>query len=131
MNYRKILENYIYGNKDTMKEQLVEAIKHILDKNNELKAAILKNHDLYESKCNENTKLQEENKELKKIKTDGFMVNNPWLFKYLSEVYIPKSKVKEKIEEIDEKIKYENNEKVLIWLHKQRKVLQDLLGKEK
>ena len=41
-----------------------------------------------------------------------------------------KSKVKEKIEEIDEKIKYENNEKVLIWLHKQKRVLQSLLEEE-
>ena len=98
MNYRKILENYIYGNKDTMKEQLVEAIKYILDENNELKSALKINHDLYESKCNQNTKLEEENKELKKVKTDGFMVNNPWLFKYLSEVYIPKSLVKEKFQ---------------------------------
>lgn len=49
---------------------------------------------------------------------------------YVDNNYIPKSKVKEKIEEIDEKIKYENNEKVLIWLHKQKRVLQSLLEEE-
>ena len=45
--------------------------------------------------------------------------------------YIPVSLVKEKIEELETKMKYENNEKVLIWLHKQRAVLQELLEKRK
>ena len=127
MNYRKILENYIYGNKDTMKEQLVEAIKYILDENNELKAALKINHDLYESKCNQNTKLEEENKESKKVKTDEFILNNPWLFKYLSEVYIPKSLVKEKIEEWDKSIKWANADDRYYAM----KILQDILGEEK
>ena len=43
--------------------------------------------------------------------------------------YIPKSKIKEKIEELNRKIKYEDNEKVIIWLHKQRNILQELLEK--
>lgn len=43
---------------------------------------------------------------------------------------IPVQKIKDKIEEITQKIKYEENEKVLIQLHKQRKVLQELIKKE-
>ena len=45
--------------------------------------------------------------------------------------YIEKSLVEEKIEEINRKIKHEDNEKVIIWLHKQRKILQELLEKRK
>lgn len=41
--------------------------------------------------------------------------------------FISKSKIEDKIEEIDKKIKREENEKVVIYLHKQRKVLQELL----
>lgn len=44
---------------------------------------------------------------------------------------IPVSLVEEKIEELNRKIKYEDNEKVIIWLHKQRKILQELLEKRK
>lgn len=42
---------------------------------------------------------------------------------------IPVSLVEGKIEELDRKIKYEDNEKVIIWLHKQKKILQELLEK--
>lgn len=45
--------------------------------------------------------------------------------------FISKSKVEDKIEEIAKKIKREENEKVVLYLHKQRKVLQELLEKEK
>lgn len=51
--------------------------------------------------------------------------------KELEENSIPVSSVKEKIEEINRKIKNEDNEKVIIWLHKQRKILQELLEKRK
>lgn len=40
---------------------------------------------------------------------------------------IPISVIQRKINEINEEIKHEDNEKVIIWLHKQRKVLQQLL----
>ena len=53
------------------------------------------------------------------------------LFENSSNYVIKKQKVKDKIEEIDEKIKYEDNEKVIIWLHKQKKILQELLEKRK
>lgn len=41
--------------------------------------------------------------------------------------YIPVQRIKDKIEEIDKKIKYEENEKVVIYLHKQKNILQKLL----
>ena len=40
---------------------------------------------------------------------------------------IYKQKVKDKIEELNQKIENEENEKVIVWLHKQISVLQDLL----
>lgn len=40
---------------------------------------------------------------------------------------IPIQKIQDKIEELDRKIRYEKNERVLIYLHKQKKVLQKLL----
>ena len=40
---------------------------------------------------------------------------------------ISKQKIKDKIEELNKKIASEENEKVILWLHKQRNVLQDLL----
>ena len=40
---------------------------------------------------------------------------------------IPIQKIQDKIEELDRKIRYEKNERLLIYLHKQKKVLQELL----
>ena len=45
--------------------------------------------------------LEEENKKLKKVKSDELIINNPWLFEYLNESYIFKSKVIKKIEELE------------------------------
>lgn len=86
-------------------------------------------------------KLQKESEELKEDR-DKFKKNllkritycnelEKDLFENGSNYVIPKEKVKDKIEEIDEKIKYEDNEKVIIWLHKQKKILQELLEKRK
>lgn len=41
--------------------------------------------------------------------------------------YIPKQKIKDKIEDLEKKMGYEQNEKSLIHLHKQRKILNELL----
>ena len=46
------------------------------------------------------------------------------------ENYISKQIIKSKIEEIGEKIKYEENEKAVIYLHKQKNILQELLESE-
>ena len=71
-----------------------------------------------------------ENEELKKL-----MAHKNWytqkleedLFENASNYVIKKQKVKEKIKEIGEKIKYEENEKVVIYLHKQKNILQEVL----
>lgn len=46
---------------------------------------------------------------------------------YIKENYIPIQKVKDKIKELENKIKYEQNAQVLVQLYKQIKVLQELL----
>jgi hypothetical protein len=66
-------------------------------------------------------KLQKENEELK---ADNYELNNR-ITDLLEN--IPIQKVKDKIKEIGEKIKYEENEKVVIYLHKQKNILQELL----
>ena len=48
-------------------------------------------------------------------------------YKLYWEESVPLSAIQNKIDEINEEIKHEDNEKVIIWLHKQRKVLQELL----
>lgn len=98
-----------YGDRIKTNLKLAKAIEHILSdykrvlkENEELN---LKYYMLYTGKI-ENLKAQEV-----KIKSQ----------------VIPVQKVKDKIEEIDKKIKYEENEKVVIYLHKQKNILQKLL----
>lgn len=75
-------------------------------------------------------RLQKENEELKNL-----MAHKNWytqkleedLFENASNYVIKKQKVKDKIKEIGEKIKYEENEKVVIYLHKQKNILQEVL----
>ena len=68
-------------------------------------------------------------KELEEFKKQVTEIENTNFIKYKN--YIPVSLVEEKLKELDRKIKYEDNEKVIIWLHKQRKILQELLEKRK
>ena len=75
-------------------------------------------------------KLQKENEELKNKLLDtleGQKVIKEETPQYIKENYISKEKVKDKIKEIGEKIKYEENEKVVIYLHKQKNILQELI----
>lgn len=73
-------------------------------------------------------KVKQLEKENKELKADNYELNNR-ITDLLEN--IPIQKVKDKIEEIDKKIKREENEKVVIYLHKQRKILQELLeGRE-
>lgn len=44
----------------------VQAIEKLVEDNNNLKAAALKNDDLYKEVCNKNKELEEENEKLKK-----------------------------------------------------------------
>lgn len=76
--------------------------------------------------------IEKENEELKKFITEGITVAPHSTYKnyrldFLRENFVSKKKIKDKIEEIDKKIKREENEKVVIYLHKQRKILQELL----
>ena len=70
---------------------------------------------------------QRENEELKEKIREHTLLISPY---YVKENYIPIQKVKDKIEEIVEKIKHEENEKVVIYLSKQKNILQELLESE-
>lgn len=78
-------------------------------------------------------KLQKENEELKLkekrriIGKYGEVEIHDAINRVLSNDYIPKQKIKSKIEELEKKMKNANNEKVLTQLYKQRRILQELL----
>lgn len=115
----KILENFINWLKidfeyDSGEE--IKAIEHILSD--------------YKRVLKENEELKEDRDKFKKALGRRITYCNELekdLFENGSNYVIPKQKVKDKIEEIDKKIKREENEKVVLYLHKQRKVLQELL----
>ena len=78
-------------------------------------------------------KLQKENEELRaKWNKDTHILQNQLDLANADRInnYIPVQKVKDKIEEIDKEIKYEENERVVIYLHKQKNILQELLESE-
>lgn len=109
----KILENYIYNKKDTMKEQLVQAIENLLKENEELKMKIhfINNNnldDLYE-------------KALEKTMTK-FLNDN------IEKDFIPVAKIKEKIEETEKTLLFENLEKwEYEYLQGRKKAYKELL----
>ena len=79
----------------------------------------------------QNKELRKENeelhKEIERMKSlDIYKLVEDWETSQL----IPIQKVKDKIEEIVEKIKHEENEKVVIYLSKQKNILQELLESE-
>lgn len=76
--------------------------------------------------------LQKENEKLKaKWDKDTHKLQNELDLTNADKInnYIPIQKVKEKIEELEEKMKHEYNRIILVQLFKQRKVLQELLNK--
>lgn len=78
------------------------------------------------------TKLVDQRKNLAgEIKYDNCIVSTTDLDFLLNMInedsYIAKEKIKDKIKKLEEKMKYENNEKILVYLHKQRKILRELL----
>ena len=118
--------------------QFEEAIKNLLTRYKDIKRI---NSDLQgeqEQLYNKIDKLEEENKKLKKVKSDELIINNPWLFEYLNELYIFKGKVKEKIEELDEVLYYAETEEGMAELKDYeydkakygKKILQELLREE-
>ena len=128
-----------YYNKEIV--ELARILQHILsDYKRVLKENERYRRSDYETICLENNELRETVdriqseyndllKEHEKLKAKIDVCN--WQEKSCKEIiqskYISIQKVKDKIEEIDEKIKREENEKVVIYLHKQRNILQELL----
>lgn len=96
----------------------------------------------YERVLKEN---EEQKREIERQKDINTIINKKGIDKYYEKVlektmtkflndniandFIPKKKVKEKIKELEEKMKYEYNRIILVQLFKQRKVLQELLNK--
>lgn len=73
--------------------------------------------------------LEEENTEIKNTKMNEYLHKNLWLAKYLNELYIPKQKVKDKIEELKKEYEIaleENSTKAFILKCKIR-ALEELL----
>lgn len=96
----------------------------------------------YERVLKEN---EEQKREIERQKDINTIINKKGIDKYYEKVlektmtkflnddiandFIPKKKVKDKIKELEEKMKYEDNRIILVQLFKQRKVLQELLNK--
>ena len=125
----KIINNFItYFNKNiqngnkadlTVLGEEINAIEHILSD--------------YKRVLKENKELQEDRNKFKKALGKRITYCNELekdLFENCSNYVIPIQKVKDKIKEIDKKIKYEENERVVIYLHKQKNILQELLESE-
>lgn len=106
-----------YGDRNTTNLKLERALENLLTRYKEL---------------------EEENKNMR----EEYLVNNPGMAKYLKDNYIFKSKVIEKIEELDIQIseceyadddieeRKQDIEKEKRLLLRDKKTLQDLLGKE-
>ena len=96
----------------------IEVIEHILS---DYKRVL----EINEVLLKENEELHKEIDRMKSL--DIYKLVEDWETGQL----IPIQKIKDKIKEIDKKIKYEENEKVVIYLHKQRNILQELLERRK
>lgn len=127
----KILENlkenvalFSGGWQPILKQEEKQAIENLINRNKELEEKNRVYHIKISNNLERIKQLEDTNKKLYEI---GKEIGKQ--HKYTSENYIPKSKVEETIEELNRKIKYEDNEKVIIWLHKQKKILQELLEK--
>lgn len=137
------LEQGSYGTEQKLKQQIKELKKENEELNNRCRNLDKEAQAYLEELAGDNTltrrtikQLQEENEELKnKLSLKQFDVNivyNDYLEK-LNEYErntIQIQRIKDKIKEIDKKIKYEENEKVVIYLHKQKNILQELLESE-
>lgn len=111
-DYKRVLkENEELAIKIDDKEAEIQGLKH------DIKADEVEYKNVIENLKKENEKLNEKILSNTGIYELGFRDGEK---RYIQ-------KIREKIEEITQKIKYEENEKVLIQLHKQRKVLQELL----
>ena len=90
----------------------IEAIEHMLTEREADKKRI--------------KELEEENTEIKNTKMNEYLHKNLWLAKHLNELYIPKQKVKDKMEKLNKEIK-SCDEIEAIFKIKQQQILQELL----
>lgn len=110
-------------------ERIVADYKRVLKENEEWQRAYQEEKDKQFDLIKENEKLKA--LDLSNSKIIANMSTRHFQDREKIRESIPIQKVKDKIEEIDKKIKREENEKVVIYLHKQRKILQELLeGRE-
>lgn len=116
-------------------QHILSDYKRVLKENEELKYKVEGQECVIETQAHNEEVYERIFERLEKEKQDYFekyryhLQQNESLTKEFSNV-IPIQKVKDKIEEIGEKIKYEENEKVVIYLHKQKNILQELLESE-
>lgn len=108
----KILENYIYNKKETMKEQLVPAIENLIkrcreleEENTEIKLknnAIKRESEAYAKEMinlHNELKLEKEKSKYEWIRQNCLPQN------LIDKLYLPKSKIQEKIEELSKRNK--------------------------
>lgn len=116
---------------DRIQSEYNDLLKDNFKLKNELETKRKEYQETYKDVREELRELRKENEELHKeidqMKSlDIYKLVEDWETGQL----IPIQKVKDKIEEIGEKIEYEENEKVVIYLHKQKNILQELLESE-
>lgn len=115
-------------------EEIIELSKEEIDAKAEDIIAILDIEDLIslEHILSDYKKILKENEELKKSKITYEKVRDiqEKNKNIVDNNYIPKQKIKDKIEEINKMIAYEHNDAVIIQLGKQKRVLQKLLESE-
>lgn len=98
MEDREILEKFCKNPIGINYSETKQAISNILKENENLKQAIKINHDLYETKCNENKELEEQ---IEDLKDDLYHDGLAHKYLTLKATSVPKSLVKEKIEEYE------------------------------
>lgn len=109
--------------------EILSDYKRVLKENEELK---IKNNAIKrESEAYVENMIRLDNElKLEKEKSKYEWIRQNCLSQELvNKLYIPVQKVKDKIEELEEKMKHEYNRIILVQLFKQRKVLQELLNK--
>ena len=115
-------------------EEIIELSKEEIDAKDENITAILDIEDLIslEHTLSDYKRVLKENEELKKSKItyEKFRDIQEKNKNIVDNNYIPKQKIKDKIEEINKMIAYEHNDAVIIQLGKQKRVLQKLLESE-
>jgi predicted S18 family serine protease len=115
-------------------EEIIELSKEEIDAKDENITAILDIEDLIslEHILSDYKRVLKENEELKKSKItyEKFRDIQEKNKNIVDNNYIPKQKIKDKIEEINKMIAYEHNDAVIIQLGKQKRVLQKLLESE-